>query len=418
MTSSSLQGVASKRVCIIGLGYIGLPTAAIIAAANHEVLGIDKKADVVELINQGSVHINEPQLDELVKTVVKSGNLRASTEYEACDIYIICVPTPFLDVEGSDVPQPDLAYVLSATRSICPFLKQGDLIILESTSPVGTVDQIISTIQQERGSVEGLHFAYCPERVLPGNIVVELRENDRIIGGSTDEATKLVAEFYRTFVKGNVLSTTARTAEMAKLVENSYRDVNIAFANEVSMLAEEFGVNVWELRELVNRHPRVKMLMPGSGVGGHCIAVDPWFLVAKAPSITNIIKTARKVNLAKTEWVIERITTKAAALREKLQREPVVACFGVTFKPNVEDMRESPALEIVEHLIHSGLTVKVVDPHVKEETTLDLVPMKDALANADFGCILVGHDEFTSLYSADLQLLDFVGMLFKTGVTK
>src|SRR5258708_8951694 len=300
----------SKAVCVIGLGYIGLRSAALLATNDYMVIGVDLNGHDVDTINQGHIHIVEPDLDAYVRSAVTAGKLRAYTKPEQADIYLICVPTPFHD--DGEIPQPNIDYVMAATRSIAPLVKAGDLVILESTSPVGTTKRMGEVLREAGVDLSTVYLAYCPERVLPGKIMIELVENDRVVGGLTPEATKEVSAFYRTFVRGEVLETDAPTAEMCKLTENSYRDVNIAFANELSLLCEKSGINVWRLIELANRHPRVNILQPGTGVGGHCIAVDPWFIVASDPTNARLIRTAREVNNHKTEWAIDQIRIASA----------------------------------------------------------------------------------------------------------
>ncbi|EEF24667.1 UDP-n-acetyl-d-mannosaminuronic acid dehydrogenase, putative, partial [Ricinus communis] len=313
-----------KTVCVVGLGYIGLPTASLLGTKGYDVLGVDVSPRVVETINQGNIHIVEPDLDILVKSAVQANKLKAALTPSAADVFIIAVPTPFTDGK-----QPDLSYVREATRAISPFLRPGNLVILESTSPVGTTDEVVAKILAEDGHGVGVDIfvAHCPERVLPGRILIELIENDRVVGGINEASTQRAVEFYEAFVRGEVIATTAKTAEMVKLTENSFRDVNIAFANEISMIAEGEDINTWEVIELANRHPRVNILQPGPGVGGHCIAVDPWFIVHRSPQHARLIRTAREVNDHKPEWVLERVRAKAAKFKN-----PVIACLGLAFK--------------------------------------------------------------------------------------
>jgi UDP-N-acetyl-D-mannosaminuronic acid dehydrogenase len=403
--------VRNQRVCVIGLGYIGLPTAALLATNEYHVDGVDLNERAVETINQGRIHIVEPDLDAFVRSAVAAGRLRAHVVPQPADIYMICVPTPFH--HGGDIPQPNLDYVLAATRSLGPLLKPGDLVILESTSPVGTTRLVRQVLLDSGVDVEQVHFAYCPERVLPGRIMTELVENDRVVGGLTPSATSLVSAFYRTFVRGQVLETDAATAEMCKLAENSYRDVNIAFANELSVLCANAGIDAWRLIALANRHPRVNILQPGTGVGGHCIAVDPWFLVAGDPANARLIRTGREVNTFKTDWVIERIATAAAAASARLQRPATIACLGLAFKPDIDDLRESPALHVAQSLLAAGHRVLAVEPHIDTHPTLTLQPIDAALAAADVIAVLVKHRGFTAQaiapLSVDKVLLDFCG---------
>jgi len=396
-----------KKICIIGLGYIGLPTAALLANKGYRVHGVDINQSTVATINQGNIHIVEPELDTFVKSAVNSGYLVADTTPTQADIFIIAVPTPF---HNGYIPNID--YVISATKSISPFVKDGDVVILESTSPVGTTDKVEETLTENGVDTSKLFIAHCPERVLPGQIMRELVENDRIVGGTTKEATEKTVEFYKTFVSGEVLSTDARTAEMAKLTENSFRDVNIAFANELSMLCDKFDINVRELISLTNRHPRVNVLSPGAGVGGHCIAVDPWFIVhaAKEQNIeAKIIKTAREVNIYKTEWVIEKIKNKALEFEAKNGRKAKIACMGLAFKPDIDDLRESPALYITRELIKSNLDILAVEPNIDNFKEFDIMDYQEAIKKADIFVFLVAHKEFKDL-KIDTDL-DFCGVL-------
>jgi UDP-N-acetyl-D-mannosaminuronic acid dehydrogenase len=331
--------MAIKTICVLGLGYIGLPTAALLASNGYEVVGVDLSRDAVETINKGQIHIVEPDLDAFVRSAVAAGNLKAFTAPQAADIFIICVPTPFHEGEGN--PQPNIDYVLAATVSIAAFVRPGNLVILESTSPVGTTEKMSAVLADSGIDVSKISIAYCPERVLPGKIMTELVENDRVVGGLTTEATALVADFYKTFVRGEVLETDSRTAEMCKLTENSFRDVNIAFANELSMICAKEGIDIWNLIKLANRHPRVNILQPGAGVGGHCIAVDPWFIVARDPENARLIRSAREVNNSKTTWTIDQIKVATSNASARIGRKPRVACLGLAFKPDIDDLRES-----------------------------------------------------------------------------
>ncbi|MBX9727424.1 MAG: UDP-N-acetyl-D-mannosamine dehydrogenase [Sphingopyxis sp.] len=396
-----------KRVIVVGLGYIGLPTAAVIARTGASVLGIDVSQHVVDTVNEGRVHIEEVDLHGLVQGVVDRGLLRAAIRPEPADVFVIAVPTPIRD--GN---QPDVSYVLDAARAIAPVLASGNLIILESTSPIGTTEQVAELISRTRsdirvpGHCEGtpdLFIAYCPERVLPGRILIELVDNDRVIGGITPRCARKAMGFYRSFVRGACLTTTARAAEMVKLVENSYRDVNIAFANELSMIAEGLGIDVWEVIRLANRHPRVSILQPGPGVGGHCIAVDPWFLVAGDPDNARIIRTAREVNEAKTDFVVGRATR---LVEELLTADPHarVACLGLAFKPNIDDFRESPAVTVAASLARRfGPSIRLVEPFASALPMefagihSELVDLDDALADCAMLIVLVDHDMFRSI---------------------
>lgn len=402
----------NKRVCVVGLGYIGLPTASLLATNDYQVVGVDLNTHVVETINQGRIHIVEPDLDAFVRSAVTAGRLKAYTEPKPADIYLICVPTPFH--EGGDIPQPNIDFVLAATRSIASLVRAGNLVILESTSPVGTTKRMGEVLRQVGVDLDTVHLAYCPERVLPGKIMTELVENDRVVGGLTPEATAAVSAFYRTFVRGEVLETDASTAEMCKLAENSYRDVNIAFANELSLLCAKSGIDVWRLIELANRHPRVNILQPGTGVGGHCIAVDPWFIVASDPANARVIRTAREVNNHKTEWVIDQIKIAVADASARRGRKPRVACLGLAFKPDIDDLRESPAVQVTSALQDSGYDVVAVEPNIESHEKFRLTSLDEALATADVVAVLVKHRQFVpSLRNgqfSNVSMLDFVGV--------
>ena len=405
--------MANKTVCVIGLGYIGLPTAALLAGNGYHVTGVDLNCYAVETINKGKIHIVEPGLDASVRSAVFSGALKAFTEPQAADIFIICVPTPFHEGEG--IPKPNIDYVLTATQGIAAFVKPGNLVILESTSPVGTTEKISEVLDGAGVDTSKISIAYCPERVLPGNIMTELVDNDRVVGGLTTEATKIVADFYRTFVRGEVLETESRTAEMCKLTENSFRDVNIAFANELSVICAKEGINVWNLIQLANRHPRVKILQPGAGVGGHCIAVDPWFIVARDPDNARLIRSAREVNNFKMAWVIDQIKIAVADASARLGRRPQVACLGLTFKPDIDDLRESPALHIAEALVGEGYEVLSVEPNIEKHDRFTLLSLEDALQKAEVIAVLVKHRQFANVaVRKQLQVakaLDFCGVL-------
>ncbi len=405
--------MVNKTVCVIGLGYIGLPTAALLASNGYDVVGVDLNRHAVETINKGQIHIVEPDLDAFVRSAVAAGKLKAFTEPQAADVFIICVPTPFHEGEG--IPRPDIDYVLAATRSIAGFVKHGDLVILESTSPVGTTEKMSEVLAGSGVDSPKVSIAYCPERVLPGKIMTELIGNDRVVGGLTSEDTKLVANFYRTFVRGEVLETDSRTAEMCKLTENSFRDVNIAFANELSMICAEEGINVWNLIQLANRHPRVNILQPGAGVGGHCIAVDPWFIVARNPENARLIRSAREVNNAKTAWAIDQINIAAADASARVGQKPRVALLGLAFKPDIDDLRESPAVYIAEALLNQGYDVIAVEPNIENHDRFILSSLEDVLNSADVIAVLVKHRQFAN-DSVRKQLeianaLDFCGVL-------
>ncbi len=399
------------QVVTMGLGYIGLPTAALIAGKGIKVLGVDINKATVDIINQGKIHIVEPDLEGLVNYVVTNGFLRADIKPSKADVYLIAVPTPF-----KNGFEPDLSYVESATKMIVPFLEKGNIVILESTSPVGTTEKMASLIYSSRPELrEQIYIAYCPERVLPGRIIYELENNDRAIGGLDQQSSEKASSFYSMFVKGDLYKTNARTAEMCKLVENSYRDTNIAFANELSMICDKAGINVWELIELANKHPRVKILTPGPGVGGHCIAVDPWFIVHDFPEESKIIRAAREVNNYKPKWVLEKVKKAAEEFENKNKRKPVIACMGLSFKPDIDDIRESPALEIMEKLIHDKYKVLAVEPNIKESKTIALVNYKDAINDADIILFLVAHKAFREIVLEKIKskvIIDVCG-LFK-----
>ena len=395
----------NENICVIGLGYIGLPTGALLASRNYKVHGVDVVQSTVDTINRGEIHIVEPELDAFVRSAVNSGNLKADTKPKESDVFIIAVPTPFH--EGY---VPNIDYVLSAAESIAPYVKEGNIVILESTSPVGTTDKIAEVLQENGVDISKVYIAHCPERVLPGKIMRELVENDRIVGGITPEATEQTAAFYETFVHGAVLKTDAKTAEMAKLTENSYRDVNIAFANELSILCDKFEINPWELISLANRHPRVNILKPGVGVGGHCIAVDPWFIVHKGGDDAKIIRTAREVNNYKTEWVIEKIKNAALSYENKNSKKAKVACMGLAFKPDIDDLRESPALLVTQRLQAEGVEVIAVEPNITTHKEFEIVKDADAIENADIIVYLVAHKEFKGIRIFGKEVLDFCGV--------
>lgn len=375
-----------ERICVIGLGYIGLPTSAALAARGFSIHGVEVNASVVETINAGDTHIVEPELDLLVRAAVEAGRLKAHLEPAEADVFMICVPTPIREDKTAN-----LDYVWSASKQIAPFVKAGNLVLLESTSPPRTTERVAEIVAAESGLAPGeFHVAHAPERVLPGRILREVVENDRIVGGIDDASTEIAARFYEKFVSGRILETTARTAEMAKLVENSFRDVNIAFANELSVLCEELEIDVWELIGLANRHPRVEILSPGPGVGGHCLAVDPWFIVELAPETSNLIRTAREVNESKPHWVVERVRRKAERFKD-----PKIACLGLAYKPDVDDLRESPAVEITEQLLKAGIgEVYGVEPFISEHPEIPLRDLQSGVEDADIVILLVGHRQF------------------------
>jgi len=394
------------KVVMMGLGYIGLPTAALIASRGVQVQGVDVNQSVVNTINDGKIHIIEPALDGLVKNVVDKGFLLASTSPEKADVYLIAVPTPF---KGNY--EPDLKYVESATRMIIPKLREGNLFIIESTSPVGTTDKMAKIIFDLRPELEGkIDIAYCPERVLPGKVIYELENNDRVIGGIDDKSTKSAQNFYRNFVKGDLHPTKAKTAEMCKLVENSSRDVSIAFANELSIICDKADINVWELITLANKHPRVNILQPGTGVGGHCIAVDPWFIVSEFSKDAKIIKKARQINDYKTDWVIEKIRSTVLQFELDNNIKPTIALMGLAFKPDIDDLRESPALKVAESLIaENKYNLLLVEPNLDASEEYDLTDYNDLKSRADIIVYLVAHKQFKG-FKADAIELDFCGV--------
>ncbi|MFT5851921.1 MAG: UDP-N-acetyl-D-mannosaminuronic acid dehydrogenase [Colwellia sp.] len=417
-----------KTISVVGLGYIGLPTAAMFASRKIKVIGVDINQHAVDTINRGEIHIVEPELDMLVHAAVTEGYLRATTIPEEAEAFLIAVPTPFKPCVTGNIPEPNLAYIESAVKAIAPILKKGDLVILESTSPVGATEQMAEWLAESRcdlsfpqqvGATADVNVAHCPERVLPGHVVRELVENDRVIGGMTAKCSERAIELYKTFVEGDCVTTNARTAEMAKLTENSCRDVQIAFANELSMICDKLDIDVWELISLANRHPRINILQPGPGVGGHCIAVDPWFIVSKTPDEAQIIHTARKVNDSKPEWVINKVKLAIAdflqANPQKTVKEVTLACYGLAFKPNIDDLRESPALEITQKIVklHAG-TVMAVEPNIKQLSSqfgnIELVSFDNACNFADVHILLVDHDEFKSVSVTSDYIIDTKGI--------
>ena len=400
------------KACFMGLGYIGLPTAIIAAKSGIDVVGVDINSKVVEQTNAGHLHIVEPGLEELLQEVVKSGNFKALSQPEVCDAYFIVVPTPF---KGEY--QPDISYVENATRMVLPLLKSGDLFVIESTSPVGTTEQMAELIFEERPELKGsIHIAYCPERVLPGNVIYELENNDRVIGGIDEASTSHAIEFYSQFVAGQLHRTNARTAELCKLTENSSRDVQIAFANELSMICEQAGINVWDLINLANKHPRVSILQPGCGVGGHCIAVDPYFITAAFPKEARIIAQAREINNYKAQWCAEKVKNAMLVFELENRRKPVVAMMGLAFKPNIDDLRESPAKRITTEVMQSRNNAEflVVEPNIKEHNVFKLTPYHEAYEKADIVVFLTAHNEFKQLeWRDDKVILDFCGIFKK-----
>ncbi|MBR3937598.1 MAG: UDP-N-acetyl-D-mannosamine dehydrogenase [Bacteroidaceae bacterium] len=397
------------KVNFIGLGYIGLPTAIIAAKHGIEIAGTDINPDIVEATNQGHLHIVEPDMEDMLREVVANGKLKAYTEPQLSDAYFIVVPTPF---KGNH--EPDITYVEAATRSVVPFLKEGDLFVIESTSPVGTTEKMRDVIVSLRPELEGKIFmAYCPERVLPGNVAYELINNDRVIGGINPQSTEKAKEFYSQFVKGALHSTDSRTAEMCKLTENASRDVQIAFANELSLICAKAGINVWKLIELANRHPRVNILQPGCGVGGHCIAVDPYFITADFPEESKLIAQARETNNGKAEWCTGQILAQILKFEKENGRKPRVALMGLAFKPNIDDLRESPAMEIAKGVTDAveSQYLMVVEPNIKSHPRFALTGFREAYDKADIVVFLVNHREFAALnYRTDVKVLDFCGV--------
>ncbi len=422
-----------ETISVIGLGYIGLPTAAMFASNKKNVIGVDVNESTVNTINRGEIHIVEPELDILVQAAVRQGYLKATLSPEPADAFLIAVPTPFLPCGEGEVPKPDLKYIESAAKSIAPVLKKGDLVILESTSPVGATEQMAQwlaearddlTFPQHTGEESDIRIAHCPERVLPGKVVKELVANDRVIGGLTKKCSELSVELYKTFVEGECVITNARTAEMAKLTENSCRDVQIAFANELSVICDTLDIDVWELISLANRHPRINILQPGPGVGGHCIAVDPWFIVSRTPEQAQLIHTARKVNDSKPEWVINKVKIAVAdflqANPSKTAKDITIACYGLAFKADIDDLRESPALQIVQKIakFHSGITLGV-DSNIKalpenlNDSGIELVDFEQAKKEAVIHLMLVDHQEFKINPNVGGTLIDTKGVWSK-----
>lgn len=397
-------------VTTLGLGYIGLPTSALIASHNISVYGVDISQHVVDTINAGKIHIVEPELGEAVAKAVQAGFLKASITPKTADVYLIVVPTPF---KGGN-HEPDISYIQSATEGILSLLKEGDLYIIESTSPVGTTERMRDFIYNQRPELQGkLHIAYCPERVLPGNVMYELVHNDRVIGGVDEASTQKAVEFYQQFVKGELHKTNARTAEMCKLVENASRDVQIAFANELSIISDKAGINVWELIHLANKHPRVNILQPGSGVGGHCIAVDPYFITAEYPMESQIIAKAREINNYKSFWCADKIRTAIKDFHISEGRAPTVALMGLSFKPNIDDLRQSPAVYIAQRVLQEANdeTYFIVEPNIEEHPIYKLTSTEGAIKSADIVVFLVAHEAFkTVALDANKVILDFCGV--------
>ena len=400
------------KACFMGLGYIGLPTAIIAAKHGVEVVGVDVNQKVVDKTNSGNLHIVEEGLEDLLREVIASGKFKAYTRPQESDAYFIVVPTPF---KGDH--EPDISFVEAATKMVLPLLKKGDLFVIESTSPIGTTEKMANLIFTQRPELKGnIYMAYCPERVLPGNIIYELVNNDRVIGGIDVPSTEKAKEFYSHFVKGELHTTNSRTAEMCKLTENASRDVQIAFANELSLICDKAGINVWELIELANKHPRVNILQPGCGVGGHCIAVDPYFISSAYPTESRIISEARSINNYKAEWCAEKVRRVMLEFELENHHSPVVAMMGLAFKPNIDDLRESPAKSIASRVLQScnNGNVMVVEPNIEEHNVFKLTNYKTAYESADIVVFLVNHREFAELnYRTDIKVLDFCGVFKK-----
>ncbi|WP_299195352.1 UDP-N-acetyl-D-mannosamine dehydrogenase [uncultured Amphritea sp.] len=422
-----------NTISVVGLGYIGLPTAAVFASRKVKVIGVDVNQHAVDTINKGEIHIVEPELDIVVQAAVNQGYLTATTKPEPADAFMIAVPTPFINDKENDSHQADLSYIKAASQTIAAVLKKGDLVVLESTSPVGATEKMSGwlaearpdlTFPQTHGEASDVRVAHCPERVLPGHVIRELVENDRVIGGMTPKCSQRAVELYKIIVQGECIVTNARTAEMAKLTENSFRDVNIAFANELSTICHKLDINVWELIRLANRHPRVNILQPGAGVGGHCIAVDPWFIVDSCPEEARLIKMARIVNDEKPEWVLARVKEQLDFIHQqnpdKTRSNITVACLGVAFKPDIDDLRESPAIGITKKIIELGCNVQVVEPNIEllpaqlDGDSVKLVSLDEALVQADIVCVLVKHTPFNesvNLIRNASRIIDAVGLL-------
>ncbi len=402
-----------KTICVVGLGYIGLPTSVLLANNGYSVTGYDVNKSIISNLNKGIIHISEPDIKKLLKKAISKKKFKASNKVVTSDIYIICVPTPY--TKKNNIPKANIDFVISATKSIATFIKKGDMIILESTCPVGTTEKIQNILLKERVDLNNVYIAYCPERVLPGKIIKELVKNDRIVGGLNKESSKKVSSFYASFIKGKIIQTDSKSAELCKLAENSFRDLNIAFANELSMICDKLNINVYDLIKIANRHPRVKILKPGVGVGGHCIAVDPWFIVSEDYKNSNLIRTAREVNDNKTNWVINKIKLHADNFTIEKGIKPSIACLGLTFKPDIDDLRESKALKVAETLFNLGYKINVVEPNITSHNQFKLLSFSDAIQKSDLICVLVQHKEFLltinkkKLYNR--EALDFCGAL-------
>ncbi len=399
------------KCTVLGLGYIGLPTAAIIANEGHNVIGVDININIVNSLNKGKIHIKENDLEKLLKKILLKKNFKAALECEPSDVFIIAVPTPFYPKKEDNLPQPNLDFVFEAAKSVAKVIKEDDIVILESTSPVGTTKKIAKIISDiSKLKVNQFKIAYCPERVIPGNIIYELVNNDRVIGGINDSSKEAVKKFYSTFVKGNLSTTDVSTAELIKLVENSYRDVNLAFCNEVSIICDKLGINPQELIALANKHPRVNILQPSCGVGGHCIAVDPWFLASSFPMDTKIIQLSREINNYKNDWVIKKIHENIDFLKKSLGVEIKLGIFGLSFKPNVDDLRESPALKIATHFKNANINLKVCEPNINYYDDFELFSKENLIENCNLLIFLVAHNEFKKINLLNKNFLDFCGI--------
>lgn len=398
------------KCCVMGLGYIGLPTAAVLANAGHEVLGIDINEKVVNSLSNGKVHITEQGLNEIVVEKLRTKEIKVSKQIQASDVFLITVPTPFKESSKLDIPCPDISYVIKAVTSISKELKKGNLVILESTSPVGTTEKIAKIIFDATDfNSNEIHIAYCPERVIPGNIIYELVENDRVIGGYTREASEKAKNFYSTFCKGRLDTTSTKVAEMVKLSENTFRDINIAYANELSIVCNKLNIDELEVIKFANKHPRVNILNPGCGVGGHCIAVDPWFIASQFPEETKLIQASRYVNLSKTKWVVDRIIRKSLELKKKLNKQIVIGILGLAFKPNVDDLRESPAYFIAKELVRLDMDVLGYEPNVENCKNIKLSNLSTINKDVDLAVFLVAHKEFFNL-QINVETMDFCGI--------
>tara|TARA_B100000963_G_scaffold357592_1_gene380190 strand:- start:6914 stop:8140 length:1227 start_codon:yes stop_codon:yes gene_type:complete len=397
--------------CVLGLGYIGLPTAALIANTNNKVIGVDINQKVVDLVNKGKIHIIENGLEKLVKDVIKSGYLVAQTKPSKADVFLLAVPTP-LEMNADGMPKPNIDFVLKAAKSITKFIEPGNLIILESTSPVGTTEKVAELLSKESGiPIDQISIAYCPERVLPGNALKEIISNNRVVGGLDKNSANKGENFYQSFCQSEVIKTNARTAELVKLAENASRDVNIAFANELSIISEELGINHREVIEIANKHPRVQILKPGCGVGGHCIAIDPWFIASQCPENSKLIQTARNVNKYKTIWSIKLIKNRIKNLEINLNRKAIVGIFGLTFKQDIDDIRESPALLITEKLIEEGHSLIVCEPNISKFSNIKLYSYEETVNRSDILVFLVAHYQFKDLNFKNKDIIDLCGIL-------